>query len=171
MTATDTRTEDWRERRWGDTSVVNTAHAGKPGIPEYYDYVVEGTGAFPDDMLRYDAAVQMTQTDLDVSHWSMLTHGPVVMDTPRLVRLQGVREPTWERWESFGWRVLTCRSNLGNITPALREVTNKNVTWRMRMGKRARVNDCEMHYFTPLYGQEAVVCTSCSHTVQVKGGE
>lgn len=68
-------------------------------------FTVEGTGTFPFDMLRYDAAWPASSEDaiaLDHENWrshpkagdrysvKLLSHGPAI--TP-------------DRWRSFGWTV------------------------------------------------------------------
>jgi transposase-like protein len=58
-------------------------------------YQVEGRGAFPDDMLRYDNAVFTLEADKDRAE---------LKRERRIVTLRGP-EPTPARWESFGWRV------------------------------------------------------------------
>ncbi len=67
----------------------------------YYLYVVRGSGSLPLDMLRYDecwprnsGAVDAIQVDGEDKF------------TIRNVELRGVREPTKDRWGSFGWTVL-----------------------------------------------------------------
>jgi hypothetical protein len=66
-----------------------------------FAYNVVGRGAFPFDMLRYDCAWPATSLDA-----GML--GPTVPDTSRswrTIRLYSCREPTVDRWRSFGWTV------------------------------------------------------------------
>ena len=59
-----------------------------------FHYEVEGDGAFPYDMLRYDEA------------W-------VRRDEPgtgtRRIHVVGIHPPTAARWNSFGWRVHPAR--------------------------------------------------------------
>lgn len=60
-----------------------------------FRYSVHGRGAFPFDMLRYDLAWPATQDDVVA----------LTVETERGVRLRGLKEPTPERWATFGWRV------------------------------------------------------------------
>lgn len=62
----------------------------------YFRYYVNGDGRFPADMLRYDNA------------W--LADNEAVMDYDRTgirrsIRIASHREPTADRWASFGWTV------------------------------------------------------------------
>ena len=64
---------------------------------KYWTFVVEGSGAFPMDMLRYDHCCPYQQEDV---HW--ISGGP----GNRSVKLVSyVGTPTPERWRSFGWSV------------------------------------------------------------------
>src|SRR4051812_9610916 len=60
-----------------------------------YTFVVEGRGAFPTDMLRYDRCTPYAQEDV---HWMEGTAN-------RSVKMVSDREPTPARWLSFGWSV------------------------------------------------------------------
>lgn len=70
-------------------------------MPKLYvlEYVVEGRGEFPLDMLRYDQSTFASELDsLTAGRWG----------EPRAVRLRrytGDRlwTPGQKRWESFGW--------------------------------------------------------------------
>lgn len=62
---------------------------------ERWIYTVEGNLAFPWDMLRYDGCYPIRPKDVENLHGREIRH----------VLLRGVREPTIERWESFGWYV------------------------------------------------------------------
>ena len=64
-----------------------------------FEYTVVGRGPFPTDMLRYDAA------------WPADTgHGILEPRLEREVRLRSGREPTIDRWRSFGWTIKDLRS-------------------------------------------------------------
>jgi hypothetical protein len=71
-----------------------------------YEYVVEGVGSFPADMLRYDNAFPASEDDdkkVKAEDYSGLT-----WSRPRRyrVRIIGKYPPTVERWKSFGWKVV-----------------------------------------------------------------
>ena len=62
-------------------------------------YAVYGTGRLPLDMLRYDSAWPATEIDAnraDAQDWD---------SGAKIIIMQGKREPTERRWESFGWSV------------------------------------------------------------------
>lgn len=62
---------------------------------------VRGSGAFPIDMLRYDAAHPYQERDsAAIEH---IARSREVGD----VRVVMTHEPTAERWASFGWRVVS----------------------------------------------------------------
>lgn len=65
-----------------------------------YFYKVTGGGAFPFDMLRYDAAWPSTTQDA-----SKLVEDDSTPFKKREVTLQSYREPTVDRWKSFAWVV------------------------------------------------------------------
>lgn len=72
--------------------------------PRYrYHYFVTGRGEFPLDMLRYDCA-----WPLDSEAATRMAGGygghPVTQGL-RSVHLVSYREPTIDRWASFGWSV------------------------------------------------------------------
>lgn len=78
-----------------------------------YEYVVEGTGQFPLDMLRHDRA------------WTKSTQDAVLLDPhergvmynqKRQITLIGLREPTEGRWRSFGWPVVKFDRTRVNVT-------------------------------------------------------
>lgn len=72
----------------------------------FYEYFVTGRGEFPVDMLRYDCCWPATGSDA-----ALLDDQPVSIDKPsrenRSVRMHSYREPTIDRWSSFGWSVGT----------------------------------------------------------------
>lgn len=73
-------------------------------------FVVEGTGTFPYDMLRYDhcwPALEIESTLLDSNQ---LFRDENWFKTPRRIKLARETEskvnlPTVARWQSFGWKV------------------------------------------------------------------
>jgi hypothetical protein len=72
-------------------------------IKHTYRYSVTGPGAFPIDMLRYDAAHPASEGD---AGFIELTHGRHAALTSATVELIGLRPPTAGRWQSFGWRIV-----------------------------------------------------------------
>lgn len=77
--------------------------------PELFVFVVEGTGRFPYDMLRYDHCWPYDSTD--AFHMEYKPSDRSV----RRIRLQTYGDrfsvrPTTKRWESFTWRVIEARS-------------------------------------------------------------
>jgi hypothetical protein len=68
-------------------------------------FSVEGPDPFPVDMLRYDAC--WPQGSDDVYEITASVDGARAHNPRRIVHLRSdLREPTEERWASFGWRVL-----------------------------------------------------------------
>ena len=59
---------------------------------EFYRYEVQGVGLFPIDMLRYDSAWPADSESVEAQG-------------RRTVRLSSYRQPTIDRWSSFGWTV------------------------------------------------------------------
>ena len=74
-------------------------------MAKIYTYEVTGTGSFPLDMLRYDAAYpaspRAVDTLMDASRGFNATSG--VRFT---LRLRSHYPPTIERWRSFTWGVV-----------------------------------------------------------------
>lgn len=69
-------------------------------------FVVKGCGAFPIDMLRYDACYPCDQDCTEVITLDRLDER---YNAPRSLRLiSRVGEPTNARWASFGWYVMNC---------------------------------------------------------------
>jgi len=70
-----------------------------------HEFIVEGTGHFPTDMLRYDGCYPATQEDVTKLDWEV--HDGL---KPRRItlRCRGAKEsgPSVERWKSFGWPVV-----------------------------------------------------------------
>ena len=70
-----------------------------------FRFAVEGRGAFPLDMLRYDRCFPRSETDANIAQ----DHENI--RTVRKVELTALERPSyWQpcegRWESFGWRVV-----------------------------------------------------------------
>jgi hypothetical protein len=77
---------------------------------KYYHFDVVGTGEFPTDMLRYDAAfpsdTQSAMVILNPSRWSDADERLEFNRNKRIVKMTCVdRPPTEDRWHSFGWKV------------------------------------------------------------------
>jgi hypothetical protein len=68
-------------------------------------FEVEGTGAFPIDMLRYDACYPATEGDSHIITATM-HRGGVTANTVTLKTADPKRPPTVERWRSFGWTLV-----------------------------------------------------------------
>ena len=74
-----------------------------------YYYVVSGGGAFPLDMLRYDASHPEREVDsgaIASTFRGVRWAGAEEPHVP-LVRLVSYYPPTDGRWQSFGWHVVT----------------------------------------------------------------
>lgn len=67
----------------------------------YVTFTVRGSGVFPFDMLRYDGCWPKRGEDV-VSIQQGMRHGPR-STSRREITLEGVKDPTVERWVSFGW--------------------------------------------------------------------
>ena len=66
-------------------------------------FVVEGSGRFPIDMLRYDQAWPATvQAGIDIT--TTEHHDD---RGRRVVKLNATQQPTIGRWASFGWHVIS----------------------------------------------------------------
>ena len=73
-------------------------------LTKTYEYSVAGYGAFPLDMLRYDACYPATSEDAVEIGGSMYSRASQRL---RTVRVRSVVKPaTAERWQSFGWKVV-----------------------------------------------------------------
>ena len=72
-------------------------------------YTVQGVGDFPLDMLRHDAAYPADKESVDAIlaglGWAAARKSSRKTKTVS-VRLISNREPTLERWRSFGWTVV-----------------------------------------------------------------
>lgn len=71
------------------------------------ELTVSGLGSFPYDMLRYDHCWPVTGTDAAAiqPHQSATQAREVVL---RTYQVNKDWRPTVDRWQSFGWRVLSC---------------------------------------------------------------
>jgi hypothetical protein len=71
---------------------------------KYWEFDVEGVGAFPRDMLRYDACYPARPQDADKLFVDVRSREAFMnMRTVRLI--SQVKAPTDDRWASFGWVV------------------------------------------------------------------
>ena len=70
-----------------------------------WHFTVEGKGAFPVDMLRYDGCWPFQQQDAVLVEKSLKepSSDPVKI---RLEQAAGMSGPTVGRWRSFGWNVV-----------------------------------------------------------------
>jgi len=66
-------------------------------------YKVVGRGQFPVDMLRYDRAMPRSERDAGIIEESLTRRGP---QAEHEVKIEGLKEPTVDRWTSFGWQVV-----------------------------------------------------------------
>ncbi len=73
------------------------------------EFTVEGRGAFPFDMLRYDSCHPVSGEDAAGLDYSPAIALPATQRQVRLIMYSGIRnpKPTFGRWDSFGWRVVT----------------------------------------------------------------
>lgn len=69
------------------------------------EVTVEGTGAFPIDMLRYDTCYPATEKDANAIRETFLDSKGVTRVTLNR-RSVSDREPQYARWQSFGWHVV-----------------------------------------------------------------
>jgi len=98
----------------------------KPKAKKFFEWflVVEGTGTFPLDMLRYDSAFPYREEDSTKCKPECAVHGP-----KRRVALcrRGVNESEGSagRWSSFGWAVLLATTDAGEAVAAVRGLDAK----------------------------------------------
>ena len=87
--------------------------------PKGIKFVVEGSGEFPFDMLRYDACYPLNERD------SYKLRSSSDVQCRRRVVLKSLNHPTTSgRWESYGWRVVVdARHEDAQIEEAELEVT------------------------------------------------
>lgn len=69
---------------------------------KFWYFTVTGIAQFPTDMLRYDAAYPVDQTNRHIAPYFDKTAEYLI---PRSVNLKSAHEPTIDRWKSFGWTV------------------------------------------------------------------
>lgn len=74
-----------------------------------YEYIVEGVGSFPIDMLRYDNSWPATEEDARRIA-KRLDHS-VQDETKPIIMLRSFRDPCVERWKSFMWRVKSVKAH------------------------------------------------------------
>jgi hypothetical protein len=73
-----------------------------------WEFVVRGTGAFPTDMLRYDACWPRSSDDATAMS---ATYERRNAERSRVIGMvTRSHEPTVGRWASFGWTVENVRS-------------------------------------------------------------
>jgi len=72
-------------------------------VRELIQYRVTGRGQFPVDMLRYDLAHPRSESDAGIIEDSLNRRGP---QAEHEVKLEGMKQPTVDRWSSFGWQVV-----------------------------------------------------------------
>lgn len=68
-------------------------------------FTVVGRGAFPFDMLRYDACWPYASPDAGAIHYDNLTHEGIREIRRVTLATHGRGVPTLGRWSSFGWSV------------------------------------------------------------------
>lgn len=73
---------------------------GKMERVRVVEFVVEGSGEFPFDMLRYDQAVPLREIEID----GVYSSGR--QDKRRIQLRSYAGGPTTVRWRSFGWNVV-----------------------------------------------------------------
>jgi hypothetical protein len=83
--------------------------------------VVEGSGEFPLDMLRYDSAFPATEIDS-----SMVVNRSNLRAVALIVRSVNDLGPTSDRWRSFTWRVVGIFDELYSATQARDAVNGRN---------------------------------------------
>lgn len=66
-----------------------------------FQYEVRGVVPFPLDMLRYDGCWPARSVDTTAIADSLAQ----VATAEQVVRLEGIKRPTIDRWRSFGWAV------------------------------------------------------------------
>ncbi len=85
-----------------------------PKESKQYSFVVEGTGEFPTDMLRYDSAVPATNADqtvinakyLDEKTHDVLWEGTKLRKNRVTLLTTNPNAPTYGRWKSHTWKVV-----------------------------------------------------------------
>jgi hypothetical protein len=69
---------------------------------KFFEFTVSGTGAFPTDMLRYDACYPTDETNILIAPYR---ENSEYYREKRSVNLRASYPPTIDRWKSFGWSV------------------------------------------------------------------
>jgi hypothetical protein len=72
------------------------------------EFTVAGTGTFPLDMLRYDRCWAKTQEDTTILRST--AYKPSKHELTVTLQSIGTAAPTIDRWESYGWSVVTATS-------------------------------------------------------------
>ncbi len=70
---------------------------------KYVDFVVEGRGVFPLDMLRYDECYPVNGDDAALLDSFVQERRKIML---RSLSQMQYGKPTVERWRSFGWSVV-----------------------------------------------------------------
>ena len=79
-------------------------------MADRFEYVVEGVGDFPLDMLRHDCAYPADQESVNAIMAGLRWAASRKRSRERMVvRLVSDRAPTSERWRAFGWTVTVSR--------------------------------------------------------------
>lgn len=106
---------------------MSNPHKDQP--EKYYPirFFVEGSGRFPIDMLRYDRAVPVTESDSNTIIRCLRRDGDLADSsvhtstfTVELMRYSsaGKSGPCVARWASFGWKVLRVEYPDGTVATA-----------------------------------------------------
>lgn len=75
------------------------------------EFTVEGSGAFPTDMLRYDAAHPKSESDsARIDDANRYDEGPIRACLISHVESTVRKGPTDARWQSFRWKVIEWRN-------------------------------------------------------------
>lgn len=80
------------------------------GKTRSYEFTVAGSGAFPFDMLRYDAAYPVGTEGVFALKMASGAHGFRVAGVVTVPLATMLRPPTDARWASFGWKVSDVRA-------------------------------------------------------------
>ena len=75
-----------------------------PRATKLHQFTVEGTGAFPVDMLRYDQC--WPTTEAHDTHAVANSFNERNIGAPWRITLTGINPATVARWASFGWNVV-----------------------------------------------------------------
>lgn len=80
-------------------------------------FTVEGRGPFPFDMLRYDRAWPADQMSVTKLATLAQEFGYRRVELVRAYPVGGDPNPAFERWASYGWRVITISGEPFGLTP------------------------------------------------------